>query len=140
MYNLKPMTFNLPMTTIGTKIKKVRESKSLTQQHVAARLKMEQGQYSRIENNSLACSDELLMQIAEVLEVEKEDIENFDKQYLFTNNTINVNDNGVFGVNNNNWNDVNYYVIDKRLENLYEAKISLLEEQIAFLKKKLGEA
>ena len=134
------MTFNLPMTTIGTKIKKVRESKSLTQQHVAARLKMEQGQYSRIENNSLACSDELLMQIAEVLEVEKEDIENFDKQYLFTNNTINVNDNGVFGVNNNNWNDVNYYVIDKRLENLYEAKISLLEEQIAFLKKKLGEA
>ena len=128
------------MTTLGTKIKKVRESKSLTQQHVAARLKMEQGQYSRIENNSLACSDELLMQIAEVLEVEKEDIENFDKQYLFTNNTINVNDNGVFGVNNNNWNDVNYYVIDKRLENLYEAKISLLEEQIAFLKKKLGEA
>ena len=128
------------MTTIGTKIKKVRESKSLTQQHVAARLKMEQSQYSRIENNSLACSDELLMQIAEVLEVEKEDIENFDKQYLFTNNTINVNDNGVFGINNHAGNDMNYYVIDKRLENLYEAKISLLEEQIAFLKKKLGEA
>ena len=128
------------MTTLGTKIKKVRESKSLTQQHVAARLKMEQGQYSRIENNSLACSDELLMQIAEVLEVEKEDIENFDKQYLFTNNTINVNDNGVFGINNYVGNDMNYYVIDKRLENLYEAKISLLEEQIAFLKKKLGEA
>jgi len=124
------------MTTLGTKIKKVREIKNMTQQHVADRLQIGQSQYSRIESNSLNCSDELLVQIAEILEVEKEDIENFDEQYLFTNNTINVNDNGVFGINNNG-NDVNHYLIDKKLENLYEAKISLVRAANSFFKKEI---
>jgi len=117
--------------TLGTKIRKLREIKNLPQKHMAFELNISQSQYSLYENDYAEVGDELLQQIADILEVKKEDIENYEDKYLFTNNTIN--DHGV-GVNHN-LGGVNQYPIDSKLEALYEEKIKLLEEQIELLKK-----
>jgi len=122
------------MIKIGTKIKKVRELKNVTQQFVADKLGMTQGYYSRIENNSLSVDDELLAQIAEILGVEKEEIENFDDKVILNNPTINDNGTGVHFCNL-----VNYYAIDPKLEKLYENQIEMLKEQNKILLAELKE-
>jgi len=122
------------MIKIGTKIKKVRELKNVTQQYVADKLGMTQGYYSRIENNSLSVDDELLAQIAEILGVEKEEIENFDDKVILNNPTINDNGTGVHFCNL-----VNYYAIDPKLEKLYENQIEMLKEQNKILSAELKE-
>ncbi len=122
------------MIKIGTKIKKVRELKNVTQQYVADKLGMTQGYYSRIENNSLSVDDELLAQIAEILGVEKEEIENFDDKVILNNPTINDNGTGVHFCNL-----VNYYAIDPKLEKLYENQIEMLKEQNKILLAELKE-
>ena len=122
------------MASLGTKIKKVRELKGMTQQHIADELGMTQGAYSKIENDNLEIKDRLLDEIAKILGVEKETIENFDDKVVLNNPTINDNGTGVHFCNL-----VNYYVIDPKLEQLYENQINLLKEQNELLKKQLEE-
>jgi len=120
------------MIAIGTKIKKVRELKNVTQQYVADKLGMTQGAYSRIENNSISVSEKLLEQVAEILGVDKEVIENFDDKVILNNPTINDNGTGVHFCNL-----VNYYAIDPKLEKLYESHIETLKEQNELLMKEI---
>jgi len=122
------------MLEIGTKIKRVRELKAITQLHVAKELGMTQGYYSRIESNKLSVDDELLEQIAKILGVEKEAIENFDDKVVLNNPTINDNGTGVHFCNL-----VNYYAIDPKLEKLYENQIEMLKEQNRILQAELEE-
>ena len=121
--------------TLGTRIRRVRERKNVTQEHMANAMNISQSQYSLYENDYAGMEDEVLQQIADILKVEKEDIKNYEDKYLFTNNTIN--DHGV-GVIHYNSGGVNHYPINSKLEALYESKIKLLEEQIELLKKQAG--
>ncbi len=115
---------------IGVKIKKIRELKGFTQEYLASSLGFTQGNYSKIESGSVKINDIQLTEIANILEVSKETIENFDDRLVFNNNGEIETANQVFNLNN-------HYVIDPKLEALYDKQIQLLEKQIAILEKKL---
>jgi transcriptional regulator with XRE-family HTH domain len=55
--------------TIGDKIKKAREAKSLSQKEVAAVLKMNQSQYSKIENGKVDPQFSTIEKIAKALKI-----------------------------------------------------------------------
>jgi len=70
---------------VGTKIKKVRELKNLTQEQVAEQIGMTTSGYSRIERGEVRVSIERLEQIARALGVQPNDLTNFDENVFFTN-------------------------------------------------------
>lgn len=117
---------------IGYKIKNIRELKNLTQEYMAEKLDISQAAYSKLEKGTTKISQDKLEKIAEVLEVNPEDITNFDNQKI-----LNSYNNSIIG-NNSNYNDVNI------IRQLYEDKIALLEkllskaeEEIEILKKNI---
>lgn len=69
---------------LGAKVKKVRELKNLTQEHVAERIGMTTSGYSRIERGEVRVSIERLEQIAMALGVHANDLTNFDETLFFT--------------------------------------------------------
>jgi transcriptional regulator with XRE-family HTH domain len=74
---------------IGEKIKKLREFRNLTQEHLAKTLDMTQAGYSRIERDEVDLNLNRLEQIAKVLNVSIEDILGFDANKLSFNTTAN---------------------------------------------------
>lgn len=124
------------ISTTGYKVRKVRELKGITQTYVADALGVKQNTYSRMETGAIKIQEEQLGRIAEVLGVEKEEIESFDEKLVFNNCTQHNNTIGVHQTINNNSDDV------KRLyEELLLAKdriISQLEERIKALEGEKG--
>jgi transcriptional regulator with XRE-family HTH domain len=112
---------------LGTKLKKIREFKNLTQEYVSEKLNMSQSNYSRIESNEVDIPFTKLQQIAEVLEVKVNDLIEFDAKYFFNNvsaQTING--------------DLN--VTSERERALYEQQIDLLKNENSYLKSLLNKA
>lgn len=122
------------MIGVGLKIKKVREIKNFTQEHMAKKLNISQSTYSTYENPSADITPDLLDQIASILNVKPEQIEKFDEQIIFSNNTISDNSNLI----ENYCSTVNKYIIDSEIEKLYKRNIELLEQKVAALEKELG--
>lgn len=120
------------MKGIGTKIRKIRELKNLTQEHVAQKLGIAQNSYSRYENPETDIKPDFLKQIAEILEVTPEQIHGFDESQIFNNHGTMENSVG-FATN------ANYYSIDPKIEKLYEDQIALLKEQNELLKAQIAE-
>ena len=112
--------------SIGNKIKKIREFKNLTQEHVAGKLGVSQSNYARMEKDEIKVTDTRLKQIAEILQVTEEDIKNLDETIFF-----NIN-NGPNSAANQHC-TVNNYHISPEIQKLYEDKIKLLEEKIQYL-------
>jgi transcriptional regulator with XRE-family HTH domain len=110
---------------VGTKIKKVRELKNLTQEHVAEQVGMTTSGYSRIERGEVRVSIERLEQIARALGVQPNDLTNFDENVFFTN----------YGTANDNSFSIR---ADKELLQqviaTYEARIADLKDEIQFLR------
>ena len=107
---------------IGFKIKKLRELKNLTQEHMAEKLQMSQSNYSRIENNELDVPFSKLQQIADILEISITDLIEFDAKYFFNNvhaQTINGNINHAMSANE---------------KKLYEEQIEMLKNENSYLK------
>lgn len=101
---------------IGYKIKSIRELKNLTQEYMAEQLDISQDAYSKLEKGTTKISQDKLDKIAEVLEINPEDISDFDNQKIlnsYYNSSIR---------NNSNHNDANL------IRQLYEDKIALLEK------------
>jgi len=73
---------------IGLKIKKIRELKNLTQEHVAGKLGMTQSSYSKIENEESDISFKRLHQIATLFDMLPEELISFNESLVFnlTNN------------------------------------------------------
>jgi transcriptional regulator with XRE-family HTH domain len=71
------------MKSVGQKIRKIREIKGYTQEYVASKLNMSQNNYSKIELEQNKLNIERLNEIAQVLEVEPNEILNFDDTYFF---------------------------------------------------------
>lgn len=106
---------------IGYKIKGIRELKNLTQEYMAEQLDISQAAYSKLEKGTTKISQDKLHKIAEVLEVNPEDITDFDNKRVL--NSIN-------NVKGNNSGNINYNDQDI-IRKLYEDKIALLEKLLS---------
>lgn len=118
------------MLNIGNNIKRIREFKNLTPEHVADKAGMSITAYGNIERGTTDVNLRKLADIAEALEVKEEDIVTFG--YQIYNNTVTNNDNaaGHVVVFTNN---VNYTAEKDLLERMLKDK----EEEIAFLREQL---
>ena len=77
------------MNTTGQKVKKIRESKNYTQEHVAGMLGISQNTYSKLETGAIKITTDRLQKMAEVLDVPIEQLLSNDAQTNnFTNNHI----------------------------------------------------
>lgn len=70
-------------TSIGQKIKKVRELRNYTQEYMAEKLGLSQNGYGKMEREDSDISVTRLTQIAEILEVNLLDLLTFDENKLF---------------------------------------------------------
>lgn len=113
----------------GYKIRKVRELKNITQAYVANAIGVKQNTYSRMETGSIKIQDDQLDKIAEILEVEKEDIETFDETLVFKNCTQTASVIGVNHILNNN--------IPEDFKKLYEELLAAKDIIIAQLEAKI---
>lgn len=109
------------MERIGTRIKRYREIKNLTQEHLAEKLGISQNSYSRLESETVKISTDRLKEIAEILDVPAEYLMNTDAPvYNFSNNSS------------------NRFV--GHVENLYDDQKELLHKTIEILEVQLKEA
>jgi transcriptional regulator with XRE-family HTH domain len=73
------------MLTIGMKIKKLRELRNYTQEHMAKKLNMSANGYGKIERDETDISYSRMQQIADILEVSIPEIINFDDKLILGN-------------------------------------------------------
>ena len=98
----------------GIRIKRIREYRNYTQQHMADNLELSQNAYCKIESGTTKLTIDRLESIASILDVPVEVILGSEKQ--------------VFNFENNNIDKFYGYI-----ENLYEENKELLQKQIEFL-------
>ncbi len=111
---------------IGHRIRKLRELKNFTQEHIAHELGMSVSGYGRIERDEVRLDSDKLMKMSEVLGVTVEEILRFDEKMVFQN----------YGTNTNlGYNHISVDV--DRLEKLYREQIDLLKEEVLFLREEL---
>ena len=114
---------------VGNKIKKLRELRNFTQDHMADALQMSQAGYGKIERDETDISLSRLQQIAEVLKVGLNDLIGFDEKMVFygaMNNHATANG-GIFLSKDNFDNE----------RKLYEEQIKRLEADKAYLQEML---
>ena len=68
---------------LGQKIKKIRELKNLTQEHMATQLGLTQGTYSRMELGEVDIPYTRFEEISKILEMKPEEIIAFDERMVF---------------------------------------------------------
>lgn len=109
------------MERIGTRIKRYREIKNLTQEHLAEKLGISQNSYSRLESETVKISTDRLKEIAEILDVPAEYLINTDAPvYNFSNNA-----------------SIKYA---GQIENIFDDQKELLHKTIEILEVQLKEA
>ena len=114
---------------IGENIRKIRDLKGFSQEYMAAKLKMSQRQYSRIEKEETKLDLQKLEEIGKVLEVTPVQLMGFDEKQIFNQyNNQNATTNGVYH---------NHF--PEELKAQYEKQIASLESEITFLKKVIEE-
>ncbi len=106
------------MDNLGTRIKKMRESRNWTQEFMASQLKISQNSYSRIESENVKLSTERLKEIADIFEVPAE--------FILSNEAPN------FSVNNSTVEK--YYAF---INNLHEDQKEILQKSIQILEEQL---
>jgi transcriptional regulator with XRE-family HTH domain len=109
---------------LGNKIKKLRELKNLTQEHMATALGMNQSAYSKIESGASDVSFTKLEKIASVLGLKLEDVLSFNEQMVF--NVMNNQTGNGLVINNS---------ISENEKVLYIEQINSLKEEVVHLKK-----
>tara|TARA_R110000868_G_scaffold117481_2_gene312004 strand:- start:531 stop:941 length:411 start_codon:yes stop_codon:yes gene_type:complete len=126
---------------IGRKISRIRELRGMKQEALADALGVSQQAVSKIEQ-SPEVDDDKLEEIAKVLGVTKENIQNFSEEAVF-NNINNFNDNSInHGPLNNH--HCTFNPLDKLLEaheenkKLYERLLQAEQDKIEYLEKLLN--
>ena len=110
---------------IGHKIKKLRELKNLTQEHMAKSIGISQGAYSRIELGETEITYTKLEKISEELGMKPEEVIAFNESLVF--NVMNNQTGNGLVINNNQMSDTE--------KNSFEQQILLLKEENSYLKK-----
>lgn len=117
---------------IGHRIRKLRELKNLTQEHLAEELGMSVSGYSRIERDEVKLSSDKLVKISEVLGISLDDLMRFDESLIFQHHgTVQGYSFVQTFANNSVVNDIEH------LERLYREQIDVLKEEIKFLREEL---
>jgi transcriptional regulator with XRE-family HTH domain len=112
------------------KIKTLRKIKRLTQRQMAEKLNIGDNSYSKMEQGITKISVARLTEIAKALNMEKQDIENFEEKMIF-NNIEN-------GTNSNFGNNLNIVENFEKERKQYEARITDLQNEIVFLRDMLA--
>ena len=110
---------------IGNKIKKLRELKNLTQEHMASVIGVTQSAYSRLELGETEITYSKLARIAGELGMKPEDVISFNESMVF-NVMHNQTGNGLIIQNN---------ALNNEERELYKLQIETLKEEVAYLKK-----
>ena len=110
---------------IGTKIKKLRELKNLTQEHMATVIGVTQSAYSRLEMGETEITYSKLERIAGELGMKPEEVIAFNEIMVF-NVMHNQTGNGLIIQNNS---------LNNEERELYKLQIETLKEEVAYLKK-----
>ncbi len=110
---------------IGHKIKKLRELKNLTQEHMAKSIGISQGSYSRMELGETEITYTKLEKISEELGMKPEEVIAFNESLVF--NVMNNQTGNGLVINNNQLSDTE--------KNSFEQQILLLKEENSYLKK-----
>jgi len=114
------------MAHIGQNIAKLRGMRRLTQKEMAAKTGIAQPEYSKIEQKA-EIDENLLVLIADALDISPEAIKNFNEEAAINNISCNFNDNAVNTL-------YQFNPLDKIIE-LYEAVIKEKDEVIEMYKK-----
>lgn len=110
---------------IGTKIKKLRELKNLTQEHMASVIGVTQSAYSRMEMGDTEITYSKLERIAGELGMKPEEVIAFNESMVF-NVMHNQTGNGLIIQHNH---------LSSEERELYRAQIEVLKEEVSYLKK-----
>ncbi|MGC6403408.1 MAG: helix-turn-helix transcriptional regulator [Flavobacteriaceae bacterium] len=111
---------------LAHKIKKIREFKGYSQEYVAGKLALSQRAYSKIESGETRLHWERVLNISNILEIEPQDLIDFDETMIFNNCSQSGKLNTV------------YNVISEELKTQYEERIAHLEKEIDFLRGQLA--
>ncbi|PVV57305.1 helix-turn-helix domain-containing protein [Chryseobacterium sp. HMWF035] len=118
--------------SIGTKVKRFREAKGLSQDDLALRLDVAQSTISSIESDKNIPNSLLLSNIAKELDINMNEL--FDDERTI-NNVYDNNDKVAIGFGNNNTFTVGG--LSEKLVELYEERIKELKEQVQELKEEI---
>lgn len=116
------------MKKIGQNIRKLRELRNFTQQYMAEKLEMTQGNYARIENEEIHLSEERLQKISGLLGYSTEFIIQFDVEKIYDIVTER---------RENATKEVYQFQISPELKQLYESRIKSLESYVDELKSEI---
>lgn len=107
---------------IGMRIKKIREFRNYTQEHMASKLDISQNAYHKLENGTTKLTTDRLETLAQILDVPAESILNGERQ--------------VFNLDNNHIDKFYGYIENLHEENKesWQKMIAILEEQTSYLK------
>lgn len=111
--------------SLGHKIRKVRELKNKTQDHVAEEIGMTSSGYSRIERGEVRVSLERLEQIARALEVSPLELTRFDESVFFTNYD---------SAHDQSFSNNADQLLLQQVMDTYESRIADLKDEIQFLR------
>ncbi|OYX26950.1 MAG: transcriptional regulator [Flavobacteriales bacterium 32-35-8] len=124
---------------IGRKISRIRELRGMKQETLAEELGISQQSVSHLEQSE-KIEDDKLEQIAKILGVTKEGIENFSEEAVFNiiNNTYNNNssDSSTLIASSVNY-QPNFNTVEKIVD-LYERLLKAEQDKIAYLEKLLN--
>lgn len=121
-----------PPSRIGRRIRKLRELKNLTQEHLAGELGMSVSGYSRIERDEVKLSSDKLVKISEVLGISLDDLMKFDESFIFQNHgTLQGYSFAQTFAHNSVINDIEH------MERLYREQIDVLKDEVKFLREQL---
>jgi transcriptional regulator with XRE-family HTH domain len=79
------------LSTIGNKIRMIRELRNLTQENMADILKVSQIGYAKIERNEVQVTIQKLEQISEALGITLTDLLKFDDKFIFNISNMFIN-------------------------------------------------
>jgi len=117
---------------VGSKIKKIREWKNLTQEEMATKLNISQASYSKYERDEIDLSITRLEEIAKALSVDVMDLLRSDDRNVFViQNNQEVT--GVHGTVNNHYAGSN----EQMIRDIYEKHLNLMYEKIKWLEEKI---
>ena len=108
---------------LGQNIRKLRELRNFTQQYMAEKLEMTQGNYARIENEEIHLSDDRLGKISTLLGYSPEFIIQFDVERIHD-----------MVADKKEVREVFSYQISPELKELYESRIESLQSYVNSLK------
>jgi transcriptional regulator with XRE-family HTH domain len=112
---------------IGQKIKKLRELRNFTQQHMAEELGLSQSAYSKLEMGESEITYNKLERVAEVLGMKPEELITFNESMVF--NVMHNQTGQGFVINNNQ--------LSEAEKTLYLQQIELLKDEVNYLKRLL---